>query len=257
MPDAWNSFNTAAPPVITTSVLEINGYNGDKVNAYVARPSGGGPHPGVVVIHHLPGWDEFYQEFTRRLANHGYVCISPNLYSRVGHGTPDEIAGKVRAEGGVPDDQVVGDMSAASDWLKSQSDCTGKIGVIGTCSGGRHALLVASRVPGFSAVADLWGGNVVVPPDRLTPLQPVAVIDMTPQLNVPLIGLFGNDDMGPSPAQVNQHEQALKDNGKTYVFHRYDGAAHGFFYYHTPTYRQMAAMDGWDKVDAFFRQYLA
>ncbi len=68
------------------------------------------------------------------------------------------------------------------------------MGVIGTCSGGRHALLVASRVPGFSAVADLWGGNVVVPPDRLTPSQPVAVIDMTPDLNVPLIGLFGNDD---------------------------------------------------------------
>lgn len=73
-------------------------------------------------------------------------------------------------------------------------------------------------MPGFSAVADLWGANVVVPPERLTPQQPQAVIDMTPDLNVPLIGLFGNDDMNPSPDQVDQHEQALKDNGKQYVF---------------------------------------
>jgi carboxymethylenebutenolidase len=93
---------------------------------------------------------------------------------------------------------------------------------------------------------------VVVPPERLTPQQPVAVVDMTPNLNVPLLGLFGNDDMGPSPAQVDQHEQALIAAGKTYMFHRYDGA----FYYHIPSYRQQAAMDGWNKVDDFFRQTL-
>ena len=79
---------------------------------------------------------------------------------------------------------------------------------------------------------------------------------MTPELNVPLIGLFGNDDMGPSPDQVNQHEQALKDNGKQYVFYRYDGAGHGFFYYDRPLYRQQQAMDGWGKVLEFFQRNL-
>jgi carboxymethylenebutenolidase len=49
----------------------------------------------------------------------------------------------------------------------------------------------------------------------------------------------------------------LKELGKTYIFHRYDGAGHGFFYYHMPLYRQQAAMDGWNKVDEFFGQYLA
>src|SRR6185436_6699749 len=99
--------------------------------------------------------------------------------------------------------------------------------------------------------------GVVAAPDQLNALRPVAPIDLTPQLNAPIIGLFGNDDTGPSPAQVNQHEQALKENGKTYVFHRYDGAGHGFFYYHMPAYRQQAAMDGWNKVDDFFREHLA
>src|SRR5579859_5597588 len=255
MPDAWSSFNTASPPVITTSLVELKGQNGDPVNAYVARPSGSGRYPGVVVIHHLPGWDEFYQEFTRRLANHGYICISPNLYSRVGHGTPDDIATRVRSEGGVPDDQVVADMSAASDWLKSQSDCTGKVGVIGTCSGGRHAYLVACRANDkFDAVVDLWGGGVVMP--ETNPKQPVAPIDYTKDLKAPLLGIFGNEDQRPSPADVDKHEAELKKLGKKYEFHRYDGAGHGFFYYDRAAYRQQQAMDGWAKVFEFFNKNL-
>jgi carboxymethylenebutenolidase len=255
MPDAWNSFNTANPPVITTDTVELKGHNGDAVNAYVARPSGGGQHPGIVVIHHLPGWDEFYQEFTRRLANHGYVCISPNLYSRIGHATPDEMGTRVRNEGGVPDAQVVGDLSAASDWLKSQSDCTGRIGVIGTCSGGRHAYLAACSAPDkFDAVADLWGGGVVMPETNAK--QPVAPIDLTKNLRAPLLGLFGNEDQRPSPADVDKHEEELKKQGKNYEFHRYDGAGHGFFYYDRPAYRQQQAMDGWAKVFAFFDKNL-
>ena len=74
--------------------------------------------------------------------------------------------------------------------------------------------------------------------------------------HAPLIALFGNDDMNPSPAQADMLEQALKDNGKDYVFYRYDGAGHGFFYYHMPSYREQQAMDGWDKVEDFFNQNL-
>ena len=253
----WNAFRTDAEGGMVAGVTTFTAGGGDTIHTYIARPDGAGPYPGVVLTHHAPGWDEFYREFARRFAEHGYIAMVPNLYERFGHGTPDDVAAAVRAGGGLSDDSVVADAEAALGWITAHPTSNGKVGVIGTCSGGRHALLVASRVAGFSAVADLWGGNVVVPPDRLTPNQPVAVSDYTPQLSVPLIGLFGNDDMGPSPAQVNQHEQALKENGKTYVFHRYDGAGHGFFYYHTPAYRQQAAMDGWEKVDAFFSQNLA
>jgi carboxymethylenebutenolidase len=166
------------------------------------------------------------------------------------------VAAAARAAGGVSDASVIGDAQAALEQVKSMPSSNGKVAVIGSCSAGRHAVLVGTKVPGFGAIADLWGAGVVVPPDRLTPQQPEAVIDMTPELNVPLIGLFGNDDMSPSPDQVNTHEQALKDNGKEYVFYRYDGAGHGFFYYHMPSYRQQAAMDGWNKVEDFFNQHL-
>ena len=73
--------------------------------------------------------------------------------------------------------------------------------------------------------------------EELNAKTPVAPIDMTKDLCCPLLGMFGNDDRAPSPEQVNQHEAELKKHGKTYEFHRYDGAGHGFFYWHRPLYR--------------------
>ena len=90
--------------------VSMRGHNGDVINAYVARPLGAGPFPGMVVIHHAPGWDEWYRECTRRFAHHGYVSISPNLYFRDGHGTPEDVGAKVRAGGGIPDEQVLGEL---------------------------------------------------------------------------------------------------------------------------------------------------
>ncbi len=92
--------------------------------------------------------------------------------------------------------------------------------------------------------------------EELTPQQPVSPIDYTRDLSCPLLGLFGNEDQSPSPEQVDQHEQELKKHGKTYEFHRYDGAGHGFFYYDRLNYRPQQAMDGWQKLFAFFGRLL-
>jgi len=251
----WNSFRTDADLSMTASIVTFTGGGGDEVHAYVARP-----HveqaPGIVVVHHLPGWDEFFQEFVERLARHGYTVICPDLYCRFGHGAPDDVAAEVRAQGGVSDDSVVTDLAAARDWLMAQPNANGRVGIIGSCSGGRHALLAASRAHGFAAVVDLWGGGVVMPPDQLSPARPVAPIDYTQDLDAPLLGLFGNDDKHPTPEQVDTHEAALEKYSKTYEFHRYDGAGHGFFYYHTPLYRPQQAMDGWEKTFRFFADHL-
>jgi carboxymethylenebutenolidase len=253
----WNSFRTDERDGISTEVITYPGGNGDQIHAYVARPNGDGPRGGIVAVHHMPGWDEFYREFCDRLARHGYTVICPDLYDRYGHGTPDDIAAKVRGEGGVHDDSVVADCAAAREWLLAQPDSNGKVGIIGSCSGGRHALLTASLVPGFDAVVDLWGGGVVMGPDDLSPARPVSPHDYTADLNAPLLGIFGNDDKYPTPELVNQHEEELKKHGKDYEFHRYDGASHGFFYYHTPMYRPEAAMEAWGKVFAFFADKLS
>jgi carboxymethylenebutenolidase len=237
--------------------VTFRGAQGEFVNAYFARPLGAGPFAGMVVIHHMPGWDEWYREATRKFAHHGYAAISPNLYYREGHGTPDDVAAKARAAGGVPDDQVMGDVAGAMAYLRSLPYASGKVGVFGTCSGGRHAYLAACRVPGFDAVVDCWGGRVVMGEEELTAKQPVAPLDYTADLSCPLLGLFGEDDKSPSPEQVARHEQELKKHGKQYEFHMYPEAGHGFFYYDRPAYRQAQAVDGWQKVFAFLERYLS
>lgn len=236
--------------------IPLTGANGDTINAYFARPLGAGPFPGVVLIHHMPGWDAWYFEATRKFAAHGYAAIAPNLYARAGHGMPDDVAARVRAAGGVPDGQAVGDVAGAMRFLRSLAYVNGKVGVFGTCSGGRHAYLAACRARGFDAVADLWGGGVVMAPADLTPNRPVAPIDYTADLACPLLGLFGEEDRSPTPEQVAQHEQALKQHGKQYEFTMYPDAGHGFFYHDRPNYRQAQAVDGWQKVFAFFGEYL-
>lgn len=236
--------------------VTLPGHQGETINAYFARPLGPGPFPGVVLVHHMPGWDEWYREAARKFAYHGYAALAPNLYFRVGHGTPEDVAAKARAAGGVPDDQAVGDIAGALHFLRSLPYVNGKVGVFGTCSGGRHAYLAACRAAGFAALVDCWGGRVVMTQDELTAAQPVAPVDYTQALDCPVLGLFGEEDKSPTPEHVAQLEAALKKHGKTYEFHMYPGAGHGFFYHDRPNYRQAQAVDGWQKVFVFLEKYL-
>jgi carboxymethylenebutenolidase len=236
--------------------ISLRGHNQDLIEAYHARPLGIAPVPGVVVIHHMPGWDEWTKEVVRKLAHHGYAAVAPHLFSRLGPGSTDDLAAAARAVGGMPDAQVLGDVEASADLLRNQPYASGKIGVIGFCSGGRHAYMVACRLDGIDAAVDCWGGRVIVQPDQLTERQPRAVIDMTPGMRCPLLGIFGNEDASPDPEQVNRTEEVLRQHGKQYEFHRYDGAGHGFFAADRPNYRPQQAVDGWHKVFGFFGQHL-
>jgi carboxymethylenebutenolidase len=64
---------------MTVEEIRIKGDKGTDISAYTARPSGAGPFPGVVLVHHLPGWSELYIEMTRKFAHNGYLAICANL----------------------------------------------------------------------------------------------------------------------------------------------------------------------------------
>jgi carboxymethylenebutenolidase len=234
----------------------IAGNNGDLIESYFCRPLGPGPYPSVVIIHHAPGYDSGMKEITRRFAVHGYVAICPNLYSRLGVGSFDDMAAMMRAMGGVADDQVVGDVEGAMRFVRALPYGNQKVGIIGYCSGGRHVYLCACRIPSVDAAVDCYGGGVVTPPDQLTPARPVAPIEMTADLACPLLGLFGVEDRNPDPAMVARMEEELKKHSKTYEFHSYEGAGHAFFHPNRPSYRQAAAVDGWSRIWGFFGTHL-
>ncbi|MGH9129382.1 MAG: dienelactone hydrolase family protein [Acidimicrobiales bacterium] len=237
--------------------VSITGHGGDDVEAYVARPLGPGPHGGVVVIHHMPGYDASTKEITRTFAVHGYLAICPNLYSREAPGaSPDDAAAAVRAAGGVPDERLVGDVGAAARHLRAYSSSNGKVGVIGYCSGGRQSFLAACSLE-LDAAVDCYGAFVVGTPPEGMPLRVTPIVGMAPQLSCPLLGLFGAEDSFPSPAQTVELAEALAAVDKTYEFHTFDDASHAFFSVDRPSYRPAAATEGWSHIWAWFDRYLA
>jgi carboxymethylenebutenolidase len=243
---------------IIAETVMIGGNDGHTIEAYSARPVEPGRQVGgVVVIHHMPGYDEGTKEIARTFAVHGYNAVVPNLYHREApDASPDDAAAVARAAGGVPDDRLVGDVAGGMTYLKGLPTANGKVGVIGYCSGGRQSFLAAVSLP-LDAAVDCYGAFVVGTPPEGMPLKVGPLVDRTPELNCPLLGLFGADDKYPSPEQVAELEAALKAAGKTYEFHIYEGAGHAFFSVNRPAYRPEAATDGWEKIFAFYGKYLA
>jgi len=241
---------------LTAETVHFSGFGDDDIEAYLATPADAGVRGGVVVIHHMPGYDRGTKEFVRRFAELGFDAVCPNLYWREAPGAaPDDAAAAARALGGVPDERLLGDVGGAAAHLRSLPTSNGKVGVIGHCSGGRQSVLSACHLD-VNAAVDCYGAFVLAGPPKEFPLQVRSLVDDLPDLRCPLLGLFGNEDSHPAPAEVDELEALLKEHGKSYEFHRYDDAGHAFFAVDRPSYRVAAANDGWQRVAEFFSTHL-
>jgi carboxymethylenebutenolidase len=241
---------------LLAETITITGHGGDRIEAYSARPLTAAPLGGVVVIHHMPGYDAPTKEITRRLAAEGYAAVCPNLYSREAPGAaPDDAAAAVRALGGVPDERLVGDVAGAAEYLRGLASSNGRVGTIGYCSGGRQSFLAAAKLD-LQAAVDCYGAFVAGRPPEGFPLQVEPIVHLAKELSCPLLGLFGEEDQYPSPAATAELEQELKAHGKPFEFHTYEGAGHAFFAVDRPSYRPQAAIDGWSKILRFFGENL-
>ncbi len=243
---------------LTAQTISITGFGGDEIEAYLAIPDDGAPSRGsVVVIHHMPGYDSSSKEIVRKFAANGYAALMPNLYHREAPGaSPDDAAATARANGGVPDGRLVGDVGGAADYLRALQDSNGKVGVIGYCSGGRQSFLAACSLP-LDAAVDCYGACIVNPPPEGMPLKVSPIADLSPDLSCPLLGLFGAEDKYPSPEETAQLSKILDEYGKQHEFRTYEGAGHSFFSVDRPAYRPEAATDGWAKIWDFYGRYLA
>ncbi|MDX3093157.1 dienelactone hydrolase family protein [Streptomyces sp. ME01-24h] len=241
---------------LLAETVTVTGHGGDRIEAYSARPMAPGPYGGIVVIHHMPGYDDPTKEITRRFAAEGFTAVCPNLYSREAPGaSPDDAAAAARAQGGVPDERFLGDAAGAAAYLRGLPSSNGKVGVIGYCSGGRQAFLALASLD-LQAGVDCYGAFVAGRPPEGFPLHVEPLLHLTKDLRGPLLGLFGAEDSYPSPEHVAELEAELKAHHKPYEFHTYENAGHAFFAVNRPSYRTEAAVDGWSKVLAFFREHL-
>src|SRR5580658_3589657 len=194
---------------LTAETVTITGHGGEQIEAYLATPKDADSFGGVVVIHHMPGYDSSSKEITRKFAAHGYIAVMPNLYHRDAPGaSPDDAAATARARGGVPDERLVGDVGGAADYLRAMDGSNGKVGVIGYCSGGRQSFLAAASLP-LDAAVDCYGAFVVGTPPEGMPLKVGPIAHLAPSLSCPLLGLFGAEDQHPSPEQTEELDKEL------------------------------------------------
>jgi carboxymethylenebutenolidase len=241
---------------LQAGTVTLTGHGGDAIEAYAAHRLTARPTSGVVVIHHMPGFDEETKEITRRFAAWGYSAVCPNLHHRDAPGaSPDDASAASRAAGGVPDDRFLGDVSGAVDYLRSLENSTGKVGVIGFCSGGRQSVLAACNLR-IDAAVDCYGAFVLGRSPQGSSVSVAPIADQLPDLGCPLLGLFGRDDSHPSPDEVAELDRLLTESGKEHEFHSFEGAGHGFFAVNRPGYRVEAAQEGWELVRDFFGRHL-
>ncbi len=242
---------------LRADTIAMKGHGGDEIEAYLALPTDVETSGSIVVIHHMPGYDEGTKEIARKFAANGYAALMPNLYSREAPGaSPDDAAATARSLGGVPDERLVGDVAGAMEHLKSLPTSNGKVASIGYCSGGRQSFLAGCRLP-LDAVIDCYGAFVAIDPPEDSPMKVRAVIGEAGNLSGPLLGLFGADDTFPSPEQNESLAQALTAAGKEFTFRTYDGAGHAFFAVDRPSYRVDAANEGWREIFSFLARTIA
>lgn len=223
--------------------------DGADMRLYVSAPDGTGPFPGVVVIQHQGGVDTFVQEMTQRLASAGYLAVAPDLYHRDDPDCKDD--GPTR-RARLRDVTVIKDVNATVDFLGGHRLVDReRLGIIGFCMGGRVSYLMAAAHPSFKAAVAYYGGNIMAPWG-----EGPSPFDRTAEIHCPLLGLFGEIDANPSPADMRKLDAELTRHGKVHEFYSYPGADHAFMNKHGNRYNAEADRDSWPKTVAFFAKHL-
>lgn len=212
------------------------------VKGYLARPANAtGRLPGVLVVHENRGLNPHIEDIVRRLALDNFMAFAPDALAPFGGYPGNE--DKARELFAKLDQRMTReDFVAAVAYLKSRSDCSGKVGTVGFCYGGGVAHMLSTRLPGLNAAVSFYGDHP-------------RVEDAAKVRARLLIHLAGIDERinGAWPA----YEAALKAAAVRYTVHQYRGTQHGFNNDTTPRFDAASARLAWERTVAFFKQTLS
>jgi len=225
--------------------------DGSTMRMHLSVADGRGPFPGVVVMQHQWGIDEFMQSITARLAQSGYVAAAPDLYHRDGpECTDDVIARRSR----LSDRKVIIDVNATVKFLRSQPAVDeNRFAIIGFCMGGRIAYLMAAASFEFKAAIVFYGGNIFRAWGRDIP----SPFERTSEIHCALQGHFGADDRNPSPDDMRKLDLELTKYDKKYEFYAYPDATHAFMDHTRESYRRHADEAAWPRTLEFLIRHLS
>ena len=223
-----------------------------EIPAYRAMPAKGGHFPVVLVVQEIFGVHEHIKDLCRRFAKAGYLAVAPELYARQGDVSKISDWKQIFADvvSKVPDAQVMSDLDAAAAWAgKSSSGDVKRLAITGFCWGGRIVWLYAAHNPQLKAGV-AWYGRITGETNELQPKYP---LEIAADLKAPVLGLYGGQDQGIPPADIDRMRAALaaaKQPSEIVVF---PDAQHGFLADYRPSYNEKAAKEGWTKCLAWFR----
>lgn len=223
-----------------------------EIPAYYAQPESGSNFPIILVIQEIFGVHEHLQDVARRLAKIGYLAIAPELFARQGDVSRLTNIEEIRAiVAKVPDAQVLSDLDATMAWaVSSAQGNSDRVGITGFCWGGRITWLYSAYNPKVKAGV-AWYGRLEGASTSLTPKHP---IDVAPTLSVPVLGLYGGKDTGIPLESVEKVRAILKSGQSKSEIVVYPEAPHAFFADYRPSYRETEANDGWERLQAWFKQ---
>jgi carboxymethylenebutenolidase len=226
----------------------------ERMPAYLSRPSGTAPAPGVLLITDIFGATGFYREMAGRLAHEGYTTIVPDVFFRVGELQERTLEAAVQRGSKLVDDLLVQDLSASIDYLLEREDVAPKqIASMGFCMGGTFTLIMGARRPDAIAAGAIYYG---FPVNRHpTPARPLSAIDEVSKITAPMIGFWGDQDAGVGMDNVERLRQEMERLNKDFSRTIYPGAGHGFMGRRTEA-DQAAAEDAWPAMLQFFDKTL-
>lgn len=214
---------------------------GGEIKALLSKPiDTKGKLPGIIVVHENRGLNPYVEDVGRRAAVEGFISIAPDALSPLGGypGNDDDGRAMQRKRDRY---EMLEDFIAAYDYLKSHTNCSGKIGVVGFCFGGWISNMMAVKVSGLQAAVPYYG------------TQPNA--EETAQINAPLLIHYAELDKRVN-AGWEDYKTALKKEGKEFNVHFYDNVNHGFHNNSTPRFDKEAADISWIRTIKFFMEKL-
>ena len=227
---------------IKTERLEYPSSQGHgTMKGYLVRPANAtGKLPGVLVVHENRGLNPHIEDIARRLALDNFMAFAPDALTPLGGYPGDETKARElfpKLEPAKSDEDFV----AAANYFKARPDCTGKIGVVGFCWGGRRAHVLSVRVPDLAAAVPFYGS---------TPSAEDAA-----KVKAPLLIHFAEQDPRINAAWP-AYEAALKAANVKYEAHTYPATQHGFNNDTTPRFDAAAAKLAWQRTVDFFNKTL-
>lgn len=259
-----SGFAAAATPVageiIRTSSDGLKTYEGllpagdFSIPCYEASPSATGRYPAVIVLPEIFGMHEYIKDVVRRFAVQGFYAVTFEPYARQGGVQHlSDIAAVRKVVDEVPDQMVLQDIDSVFSHIKGKPSVCPGIGITGFCRGGMYALLYAARNKEINSVVSWYGQLKPVIKHGIRTEGP---FDVASKIRVPILGLYGAEDLGIPAADAEAMETALRKAGANAEFVVYPKAPHAFHADYRPSYRPEAAKDAWGRCVRHFRKTL-